>query len=122
MPWLARQGDERESLSSRQTHQIRHDRAACPRHAGLVLLRTIGGALVQPIGQPIVRAEFRDEPRDVVAPVPAACRALTAQHEELADQSADRSIAGHVRSLGRMGAVVANSVWGSGRSWVVDGG
>ena len=37
----------------RQVDQIRHDRAARSRHAGLVLLRTIGGALGEPISQSV---------------------------------------------------------------------
>ena len=32
---------------SRQTYQIRHDRAARSRHTDLILLRTIGGALAR---------------------------------------------------------------------------
>jgi hypothetical protein len=79
-----------------QIHQIRHDRAACPRGTGWVLLRTIGGAFIQPVCQTCGGPELLDEPRDVVAALPAACRTLDAQHVELADQSADGSIAGHV--------------------------
>ena len=36
--------------------------------------------------------------RDVIATVPAARRALDPQHGELADQSADRSVAGHSKA------------------------
>jgi hypothetical protein len=58
-------------------------------------LRTIGGALVLPIGQWVTGAELLKEARDVVTALSAARRAFDAQHEELADQSADRSVAGH---------------------------
>jgi hypothetical protein len=79
--------------------QIRHDRAACPRGPGRVLLRTIGGALIQPVCQSGAGAELLQEASDVVAALPAACRTFDAQHIELADQTSDRSVAGHVRSL-----------------------
>jgi hypothetical protein len=36
--------------------------------------------------------------------MPAACWAFDAQHEELADQTADRSVAGHAGSLSRKAA------------------
>jgi hypothetical protein len=36
----------------------------------------------------------------VVAALPAACRALDAQHVELSDETTDRSIAGHASILG----------------------
>jgi hypothetical protein len=45
---------------------------------------------VQPVGQSIGGPEFGDEARNVVSALPAARRALDAQHLELADQSADR--------------------------------
>jgi hypothetical protein len=67
-----------------------------PRDAGLVLLRTIGGALTEPICQSVARPELLEEAHDVVATLPAARRAFDAQHVELADQSADRSVAGRV--------------------------
>jgi hypothetical protein len=69
----------------RQIYQIRHNRAACSRDTGLVLLRTIGGALVQPIGQSVASAEFLEEACDMVAALPAARRTFDAQHIELAD-------------------------------------
>ena len=80
---------------SRQIHQIRHDRAACSRDTGLILLRTIGGARVQPIREAGPGPELLEEARDMVATLPAACRAFEAQHVELTDQTADRSVAGH---------------------------
>jgi hypothetical protein len=58
-----------------------------------------GQSAVRSFSQSVRRAaapNFLDEPRDVVAALPAACRTLDAQHVELADQSADGSIAGHV--------------------------
>jgi hypothetical protein len=36
-------------------------------------------------GQSDIAAELGNEPRSVVAPLPAACRALDAQHIEAAD-------------------------------------
>jgi hypothetical protein len=80
---------------SRQIHQIRHDRPACSRDTGLILLRTIGGARVQPIRQAGTGPELLEEARDVIPPLPATCRTFDAQHVELADRTADRSIAGH---------------------------
>jgi len=47
--------------------------------------RTIGGALGQPIGQPVAGPELLDQAREVVTALPAACRALDPQHVELAD-------------------------------------
>src|ERR1700680_5349110 len=42
-----------------QIYQIRHDRAACSRWTGWILLRTIGGALIQPVCQSgAFRAEY----------------------------------------------------------------
>jgi hypothetical protein len=69
----------------RQIDQVRHNRASCSRHAGLVLLRTIGGAFGQPIGQSVTGPELLEEARDVIATLPAACRAFDAEHVELAD-------------------------------------
>jgi hypothetical protein len=60
-------------------HQVRHDRPACSRGTGRVLLRTIGGALVQP------RPKLLEETCDVIATLPAACRTFDAKHIELAD-------------------------------------
>jgi hypothetical protein len=60
-----------------------------------VLLWTIGGALRQPIGQSVAGPKLLDQSCYVVAASPAARRASDAQHVELADQSADRSITGH---------------------------
>jgi hypothetical protein len=41
---------------------------------------------MEEIGQSGVAAELLDQPRDVVAALPAACRALNPQHIEAADQ------------------------------------
>ena len=56
---------------------------------------------MQPIGQSVFRPKLVEQAHDVVAAVPPARRALDAQHDELADQSADRSVAGHVGSLAK---------------------
>jgi len=74
-------------------------RAARARDALLVLIRAVECALVQPVGEPAIGAEFSDEVRDLIAPVPIAPRALDAQHGELSDQVADCSIGGHFRGL-----------------------
>jgi hypothetical protein len=71
--------------SLRQIDQIRHYRAACSRRTGWVLLRTIGGALIQPVCQSGAGAKLLEEAGDVVSALPAACRAFEAQHLELAD-------------------------------------
>jgi hypothetical protein len=53
--------------------------------AGWILLRTIGGALIQPVCQTCGGPELLDEARDLVTILPAACRTLYAQHIQLAD-------------------------------------
>jgi hypothetical protein len=42
-----------------------------------------------------LRPRSSTEPRDVIAALPAACRALDPQHIEAADQTADCAIEGH---------------------------
>jgi hypothetical protein len=83
---------QEHDLFYQQVAQVRHDCAAHPRDAVLVLLRTIGGAFMQPVGQPVGGPQLLEQARDVVAALPTACRALDPQHVELADQSADRSV------------------------------
>jgi len=58
-------------------------------------LAPIKRQLMQPIRQSVGRAEFGDEPRNLLATMPAAHRAFDAQHLELADQVAERSVGGH---------------------------
>jgi len=68
------------------------------RDAGLILLRTVGGALAQPVGQSIGGPElFEQCLYDVTAALPATCRAFDAEHIELSDQAADRSVRWHGR-------------------------
>jgi hypothetical protein len=62
-----------------QIEQIRHDGAACSRRTIRPLLRTIGGALVQPIRQPVARPQLLEEARNMVATLPAARRTFEAQ-------------------------------------------
>ena len=65
---------------------------ASSRDALLILLRAVQRLLMQPVGQPVVGAEFGDKPRNVIAPLPATRRAFDAQHLEPADQAAYRSV------------------------------
>jgi hypothetical protein len=58
----------------RKVDQICHDDAACSRDTGWVLLRTIGGALVQPVRQSGAGPERREKAREVVAALPAWAR------------------------------------------------
>jgi len=53
------------------------------------------GAFGQPICQACAGPELLEEGCDVVAAMAPACRTFDAQHGELADQSADRSIGWH---------------------------
>jgi hypothetical protein len=62
--------------------------------AAWTFLGTVRGALTQPVRQPVARPELLEEARDVVAATPATRRTFDAQHVELADQVADRSIGG----------------------------
>jgi len=61
----------------------------------LVLLRAIDCAIVQPIGQPVIGAEFGDESRNVIVAPPSTRRALDAQHLKHSNQIAYRSVEGH---------------------------
>jgi hypothetical protein len=74
----------REQGVSRTTIRKRLARGWTP-PTGWVLLRTTGGALVQPICQSSAGPKICERTCDVIATLPAACRAFDAQHVELAD-------------------------------------
>jgi hypothetical protein len=81
---------------SAQKDKVGHDSPTGACDTGLALHRTIAGAVVQPIGQPVTWAELLEEPNDVIAALLTSCWAFDAQHVELANQIAYRSIKGHV--------------------------
>jgi hypothetical protein len=85
-------------------------RFACSRDALLILLRAIDCALVQPIGQPVVGAEFGNEARNVIAALPSTRRALDAKDIKHSDQTAYRSVAGVVRDPCQMAAETLRDV------------
>jgi len=78
---------------SAKTDQIRHYDAA--RRAAWRLLRAICGERAQQVGEPVGGTELLDEARHAITASAAARWTLDAQHIELADQVADRSIGGH---------------------------
>ena len=77
---------------SAQPRQIGHDGAASARHAGLLFVRAIARALVQPIREAIPGAELIDELADRIAAEPPARRAFESKDIEPADEAADRAV------------------------------
>ena len=99
---------------SAQPDKIRHHSATGAHDTGLILLRAIARALAHPIREPVAGAELLDQPRDVIAAMPPACRALDSQHVEAPDKAANRSVKGHTLRLPQA-RVVSQVFLGGGR-------